>query len=152
MSDPVAAREALLLEAIGEASNVFDAMERLIPEIQAAGREIARATTVLDNGLAAFDAHVTALAEKTKVQTVKHILARTDEAALRSVELQARAMADAARVAFGAEIGAALQRLHPAEQKRTDRPERPWEPWLTHAAAAAVGSAATWILALRLGV
>ena len=42
---------------------------------------------------------------------VKHILARTEEAARQSADLQSRAMADAARVAFGADLGATLQRL-----------------------------------------
>jgi len=40
-------------------------------------------------------------AKRAKVQAVKHVLARTDEAARRSVELQARAMADAERHARG---------------------------------------------------
>jgi hypothetical protein len=152
MMYPSTAREAILVEALGEAAKVFRQGEALVPALDAARQALEEAHSGLAGQLAAFDAHVIALAEKTKVQAVKHILARTDEATHRSVELQARAMADAARVAFGGEIGAALQRLQPAEQKRTERPERPWEPWLTHAAAAAVGSAATWILALRLGV
>jgi type IV secretion system protein VirB3 len=76
----------------------------------------------------------------------KHILARSDEAAKRSIELQSRAMADAARVAFGSDLGAALQRL----QSLHERPGRRWEPWLTHAAAAATASAATWTLAVTL--
>ena len=100
----------------------------------------------LADQLAAFDAHVTALAEKAKVQVVKHILARTDDAARQSIEQQSRAMADAARVAFGADLGATLQRL----QALQNRPERRWEQWLTHAAAAATASAATWTLAITL--
>ena len=42
---------------------------------------------------------------------MKHILTRTEEAARQSADLQSRAMADAARVAFGADLGATLQRL-----------------------------------------
>jgi hypothetical protein len=55
-------------------------------------------------------------------------------------------MADAARVAFGADLGATLQRL----QALQTRPAHRWEPWLTHAAAAATASAATWTLAITL--
>jgi hypothetical protein len=90
------------------------------------------------------------LTEKAKVQAVKHILLRTDEAARRSIELQGRAMADAARVAFGGEFGATLQRLQSALQAPIERPDRRWERWLTHAAAAATASAVTWTLAVML--
>ena len=100
--------------------------------------------------VAAFEAQVTALTERAKVQAVAHVLARTDEAARRSIEFQARAMADAARVALGAELGATLQRLQAAAQPRPDAPRRRWEPWLTHAAAAATASAATWTVAIML--
>jgi hypothetical protein len=100
----------------------------------------------LRGSLAGFETQVLALVEKAKVQAVKHILARTDEAARQSIEQQSRAMADAARVAFGADLGATLQRL----QSLQKRPERRWEQWLTHAAAAATASAATWTLAITL--
>ena len=59
-------------------------------------------------------------------------------------------MADAARVAFGAELGATLQRLQAAAQPRADVAARRWEPWLTHAAAAATASAVTWTVAIML--
>ena len=96
--------------------------------------------------MAAFEAHVLALTEKSKVVAVKHILARTGDAARQSADLQSRAMADAARVAFGAELGAALQR----RQSLHERPGRRWEQWLTHAAAAAIASAGTLMLTVTL--
>lgn len=150
MSDPVSAREALLIEAIGEAANLIESVDRLVPELQEIGREIARASAGLHDALAAFEAQVLALTEKSKVVAVKHILARTDEAARRAVDLQARAMADAARVAFGAELGATMQRVQSALQALIERPGGRWERWLTHAAAAATASAATWTLGVML--
>jgi hypothetical protein len=150
VNDPVAAREALLIEAIGEAANLIESVERLTPEFQEVGREIDRASAGLRDSLAGFEAQVLALTEKAKVQAVKHILARTDEATRRSIDLQGRAMADAARVALGAELGATLQRLQSAIQPLVGRPGRRWEQWLTHAAAAATASAATWTLAVML--
>jgi hypothetical protein len=150
VNDPVTAREALIIEAIGDAANLIESMERLTPELQEIGREIDRAGAGLRESLVRFEAQVLALTEKAKVQAVKHILARTDEAARRSIELQGRAMADAARVAFGAEIGASMQGLQSALQPLHERPERRWERWLTHAAAAATASAATWTLAVVL--
>ena len=146
MSDPVSAREALLIEAIGEVSNLIDSVDRLTPELQEMRCEIDRASTGLRESLAAFEGQVLALTEKSKVVAVKHILARTEEAARQSAEMHSRAMADAARVAFGAEVGAALQRL----KSLHERPERRWEQWLTHAAAAATASAGTLMLTLTL--
>ena len=146
MSDPVTAREALLIEAIGEVSNLIDSVDRLTPELQEMRCEIDRASTGLRDSLAAFEGQVLALTEKSKVVAVKHILARTEEAARQATALHSRAMADAARVAFGAEVGAALQRL----KSLHERPERRWEQWLTHAAAAATASAGTLMLTLTL--
>ena len=146
MSDPVTAREALLIEAIGEVSNLIDSVDRLTPELQEMRCEIDRASTGLRESLAAFEAQVLALTEKSKVVAVKHILAHTQEAARQATALHSRAMADAARVAFGAEVGAALQRLKALHE----RPERRWELWLTHAAAAATASAGTLMLTLTL--
>ncbi|MDP3085066.1 MAG: hypothetical protein Q8N44_15435 [Rubrivivax sp.] len=146
MSDPVTAREALLIEAIGEVSNLIDSVDRLTPELQEMRCEIDRASTGLRESLAAFEGQVLALTEKSKVVAVKHILAHTQEAARQATALHSRAMADAARVAFGAEVGAALQRLKALHE----RPERRWELWLTHAAAAATASAGTLLLTLTL--
>ena len=150
MSDPVAAREALIIEAIGEVANLLDSIQRLTPEIQEVGREIGRANEGLVNSLAAFESQVIALTERTKVHTVKHILARTDEAARQSIESQARAMADAARVAFGAEIGGALHRMQSTSQRVVEPTGWRWDQWLTHLAAAAIAAAATWVLAVSL--
>lgn len=148
MNEPVGAREALLIEAIGEMVNLIDAVDRLTPELRAASREIEQAGEGLRGSLAGIDAQVLALTEKAKVVAVKHILTRTEEAARQSIEQQSRAMADAARVAFGAELGATLQRLQSLQARAGPR----WEPWLTHAAAAATASAATWTLAITLGI
>jgi hypothetical protein len=135
MMQPNTTREVLIVEALGEAA-------KLIRQVQA----LADAHSGLAGQLAAFEAHVLALTEKSKVVAVKHILARTEDAARQSAEVHSRAMADAARVAFGAEVGAALQRL----KSLHERPERRWERWLTHAAAAATASAGTLMLTLTL--
>jgi len=146
MTHPSTTREALIVEALGEAEKLIRQVEALAPALDQSRQALADAHSGLAGQLAAFEAQVLALTEKAKVQAVKHILARTDEAARRSIELQSRAMADAARVAFGADLGAAMQRL----QSLHERPGRRWEQWLTHAAAAATASAATWTLAVIL--
>jgi hypothetical protein len=150
MTHPTTVREALIVEALGEAAKLIRQVEALAPVMDESRQALADAHSGLANQLAAFEAQVTALTEKAKVQAVTHILARTDEAARRSVELQGRAMADAARVAFGVEIGTTMQRLQSALKPLIERPERRWERWLTHAAAAATASAVTWMLTIIL--
>jgi len=141
MTYPNTTREVLIVEALGEAAKLIRQVEALAPALDQSRQALADAHSGLAGHLAAFETQVLALAENAKVQVVKHILARTDEAAHRSIDVQSRAMADAARVAFGADLGATLQRL----QSLHERPGRRWEQWLTHAAAAATASAATWM-------
>lgn len=150
MTHPSTMREALIAEALDDAAKLLRQVEALAPALDQSRQALADAHSGLAGQLAAFEARVTALTERAKVQAVAHVLARTDEAARRSIELQARAMADAARVALGAELGATLQRLQAAAQPRPDAPRRRWEPWLTHAAAAATASAVTWTVAIML--
>lgn len=146
MNSPHTTREALIVEALGEAAKLIRQVEALAPALDQSRQALADAHSGLAGQLAVFQARVLALTEKAKVVAVKHILTRTEEAARQSADLQSRAMADAARVAFGAELGAAIQRL----QSLSERPQRRWEAWLTHAAAAATASAATWTLAIML--
>ena len=143
---PNTTREVLIVEALGEAARLIRQVEALAPVLDESRQALADAHSGLVGQLAAFEAHVLALTEKSKVVAVKHILARTEEAARQSAELHSRAMADAARVAFGAEIGAALQRL----KSLHERLEQHWEPWLTHAATAVTASAGTLMLTLTL--
>lgn len=148
MTHPNTTREVLIVEAIGEAAKLIRQVEALAPALDRSRQELADAHSGLSGQLAAFETQVLALTEKAKVIAVKHVLTRTEEAARQSADLQSRAMADAARVAFGADLGATLQRL----QSLHARPGPRWEPWLTHAAAAATASAATWTLAITLWV
>jgi hypothetical protein len=150
MTHPSTTREALIVDALGEAAKLIAQVEALAPALDLSRQALADAHSGLASQLAAFESQVAALSEKAKVQVVQHILARTDEAARRSVDLQARAMADAARVAFDSEIGATLQRLQATALTAAAPPRSRWEPWLTHAAAAATASAVTWAVAVTL--
>jgi cell division septum initiation protein DivIVA len=151
MNHPATAREALIVEAIGEVAKLIKDVEALAPILNESCRALQQASNSLRDELAGFERRIAAIAENAKAQTVKYIAARTNEAAGRSIEQQSRAMADAARVAFGAELGATMQRLQTTLQLLLERRESLWERWLTHAAAAMAGSAATWALALSVG-
>lgn len=151
MTEPTTAREALIVEAIGDVARLIQDVEALSPALGETCRTLEQATTALREELARFEARMAAITEQAKAQTVKHLAARVDEASRHSIDQQSRAMADAARLAFGAEAGAAVQRLRAALQPLIEHQRRSLEQWLTHLVVAAVASAATLALALNVG-
>ena len=150
MNGPGSAREALIAEVVGDLARMLDRAEALERSMALSRQALADAHGRLSDQLATFEAQVTALTERAKVQAVKHILARTDEAARQSIDQQGRAMADAARVAFGAELGATMQRLQLTLRQLVDRRLQRWDRWLAHAGVAATASAVTWVTAAWL--
>jgi len=154
MTAPNTAREVLIAEAIGELGRLLDRAEALHPQMAASHQALvsahAQLAAQLAEQLAAFDAQLTALTEKAKAAAVRHILARTDEAARRSVDTQTRVMVEAAQAAFKAEVEPALRRLVTSLQRLMDQVDRPWDLWLTHAATAAssavTSAAVTWFI------
>lgn len=151
MSDRATAREALIAEAIGDVAKLLREVEAVAPALDETCQALLLANTSLRDELSGFERRMAAITENAKTVTAKHLAARADEAARRSIDQQSRAMADAARVAFGAELGATLQRLQATLQPLIERRVQRWghwETWLTHAAAAALAAGATWALAL----
>jgi hypothetical protein len=151
-ADPTTAREALIVEAVGEAARLIRQVEALAPVLHSTSQALLQADQHLRGTLSGFEGRMAAITENAKTRTAHYLAARVDEAARQSIEQQSRVMADAARVAFGAELGATLQRLQSALRPLIERSERRWERWLTHAAAAAVSATVTWALAVLLGV
>jgi len=143
VNDPVSAREALLIEAIGDMANLIDSVERLTSEIQERGRAFDRANEGLHDSLTRFEAQVIELSENAKVQTVRHMLARTDEATRIGIEAQAQAMAKAAKQLFDSRVDPRIQQLARVITHQVDRFGNPWERWLIHAATALIASAAS---------
>ncbi|MEO6743924.1 MAG: hypothetical protein ABIN08_05510, partial [Caldimonas sp.] len=133
---------------IGDVARLLDRLEAIAPVLEDLRRGLLHAAEGLDARIGAFETRVSAIAENAKVQTVKHMAMRTDEAARKSIDLQSRAMADAARVAFGVELGATMQRLQTALQPLLDRRQRRWGLWLSHAAIVAASSATTFALTM----
>ncbi|WP_428424468.1 hypothetical protein [Methylibium sp.] len=147
MNRPSTAREALIVEAIGEVAALIDRVEAVARSMDAARQVLVQASAELASQVVAFESRMTAVTENAKVQAVRHIARRTDEVARSSLDTQTRAMEEAARALFRSEIGPTLQRLVMPLQHLADSGAHPWERWLTHAATAAVASALTWALA-----
>jgi hypothetical protein len=148
MNAPGSIREALIAEAIGDLGRMIEQAQALQKSMTDSRQALVEAHGQLARQLVTLDAQLSTFTEKAKTHVVKHIQQRTEEAARRSAELQQQAMADAARVAFGVELGTALHQLRSALEPPAQGRWPRWESWLTHAAAAATGSAATWTLAI----
>ncbi len=139
MNNPSTTREALILEALGEAARLIRQVEALAPALDESCQTLAEARGGLAGQLATFQAQILALTEKAKVQAVRHILASTDDA----VEAQAQAMAMAANRLFDSRVDPRIQQLVSVIARQVERLDHPWELWLTHAATALVSCVAT---------
>lgn len=148
MNRPSTAREALIVEAIGDVAQLIDRAEALTRAMEQSRQTLVQTGAQLASQLAGFESRMAAITDNAKIQAVQHIARRTNELALRLRDEQTRAMAEAARSLFATELGPTLQRLAVPLQHLVNRLERPWDHWLTHAATAAVASAATWVLAV----
>lgn len=150
MTRATTTREALIAEAVGETGRLLQQLEVLAPKLNEVCQAVLQADLQLHDTLAGFEPRMAAIAENAKRRTVYHLAAQVEESTQRSIEQQTRAMAEAARVAFGAELGATLQRLQAALQRLSEQPQRHWACWLTHLATGAAASATTWVLARHL--
>lgn len=147
MNLPGSAREVLIAEALGDLARLLERAEALQPAMLESRQALVEAHVRLTDQLATFETHVAALTERAKVQAVKHILARTDEAARQSVQMQTRAMTEAAQGIFKEEIRQVLQRRSLPQQHQL---QQRWGHLLGHAMTAAVASLLTWALAAHL--
>jgi hypothetical protein len=148
VTQPSTAREALIVEALGDIAQLVDRVEALAPVINDAQRTVVQASDHLLHRVVAFEAHMATITENAKNKTVEHIARRTDQLARQSLAQQTQAMTESARAICNAEIGTTLQRLASSVHtlaERVERAERPWLSWLTHAATAAVSACATTI-------
>lgn len=149
MSGPSTAREAFIAETLGEVAALLDRAEAVAHTLDASRLALIQARVELAGQLAAFENRMAAISENAKLQAVKHIARRTDEMARSSLDAQARAMEEAARALFRAEVGPSLQRLVVPLQNvagLASRSARPWERWVTHSATAVLASALTLAL------
>lgn len=153
MSGPSTAREAFIVETLGEVAALLDRVEAVAPALDISRLALIDASTALAGQVAAYERRMAGITENAKVQAVKHIARRTDELARSSLDAQTRAMEEAARTLFRTEVGPALQRVALPLRQLTElarRGARPWQHWLTHAATAVLASALTLALAAWL--
>lgn len=151
MNRPTTAREALIVEALGDVAHLVGRVEALAPAMDEARRALDQASAGLARQAETFERKMSALAENAQTQAVRHIARRTDALTRDSMDTQARAMAEAARALFAAEVHPALQHLALPLRQMVARLDRPWLPWLSHAATAVVASIVTSAVILYFG-
>ena len=146
MKPPSTAREALIVEVIGDVAGLLDRVEALMPALDASRQASADAGAQLAAGLEALEDRMAAITETARTQVVQHVVRCTEEAARRAQETQSRVIAEAAREVFRVEVERSLRHLATTVQAASFRRRPTWEAWLTHAATAVAASAATWVL------
>jgi len=149
---PTTAREALIAEALGDVAQLVDRVEALAPAMDEARQALDQTSAALARQAEAFERRMSALAENAQTLAVRHIARRTAALTRESMDAQSRAMADAARALFAAEIHPALQHLALPLRQMVARMNRPWLTWLSHAATAVVSSIITSAVILYLGL
>ena len=152
MNQPTTAREALIAEALGDIAHLLDRVESLTSATDSRRLALEQASAQLDARLGTFGAGMSFLTHQAKTKAVEHILQRTGEVARQTVEAQTRAMEEAARLAFAAQVEPMLARINASFRRIAHRVDRPWDLWLTHAATAAVSAVFTWLLTLTIPV
>lgn len=144
MNRPTTAREALIVEALGEVALLLDRIESLTSSMEVGRLALANASAELGDRLKAFEAGIASVSQKVQASAAEQLVRRAVKATSDSIETQTRSMNAAARLAFSEQVDSNLARLTASLQQVLQRVDRPWDLWLTHAATAAVSAAVTW--------
>jgi DNA anti-recombination protein RmuC len=143
MNPPSSAREALIVEALGEVARLLDRVEALTLSVDTTRTALECASAQLNRDLAALGADLQVVAHHAKVGVVEHVLKCVNKATSDTMAAQARAMASAARLAFSEQADSNLARLNKLLGQVVHRVDRPWETWMTHVATAVASSLVT---------
>jgi hypothetical protein len=141
------AREALIIEAIGEVARLINQVEALAPEMEETCQALHRSDAKLQQTLAGFEARLAAISERAKTQAVQDLRTHLKDSAQQvGVQLYG-ALAAAAQQAFQGQIGATvkgqqlvLKDLQALLQELAQQRDERWIPWATHAAATCLGA------------
>jgi hypothetical protein len=148
MSAPSTAREALVAEAIGDAAQLLDRVEQLLPALEGARLALTSADAALVVRIEALEKRMASIIATTTTETVEHLALQARLMAVRSVESQRVAMADVARRLFSEQVELAVARLAASLDRRAGLLGGKGRHWLGYIATALVASMATWVVAV----
>jgi len=143
MTSPSSAREALIVEALGDVARLLDRVEALTLSADSTRIALECASAQLTRDLASLGTDIQVIAHQAKVGVVEHVLKRVNKAAGDVMAAQAQAMASAARLAFSEQADSNLARLTKLLGQVPYRVDRPWETWMAHVATAVASSLVT---------
>lgn len=146
MNGPRTAREALIVEALGEVALLLDRVEALTTSMDAGRLALGNASAELSGRLNDFETRMASVTRQVQTRAIEHIVHRIGKATSDAVETQASAMQTAARLAFSGQVDSQVARLTKALQRASERADRPWEHWLTYVATAVASAAVTWLV------
>jgi hypothetical protein len=141
--NPNTAREVLIAEAIGDLARLLQQADALALTMERAHQAVSKANADLRDHLAAFEGRVNTISEAAKTKVVRYMAANADHATRLAIDLQSRAMADAAKVAFGTEFDNTMQRMQSALRLLFDLRTRQKDRWAELGIAFATGSIST---------
>lgn len=147
MIQPVSAREALIVEAIGELQLLLDRLEAVAPALESASKELGDVSAGLAGQANAIETRIAACADAATALAVKHVARQAHEIARTASCAETQAMQAAGRALFQAELGPALHRLA-GSIDTVQRRASMWQTgWGAIAITAVTTSALTWVLA-----
>ena len=133
------AREALIVEVIGDVAKLIDRVEALTPVMDASQKRLVAAAIRLGGDLEPFKARLAQVVTQTENAAVEHVRRCTAQIAAESMRKQRQAMDDAARAIVEREIGPPLRQLASTLQTLVERTRRPqWATWATYAATGTI--------------
>lgn len=144
MNAPSTAREALIVEALGDVATLLERVEVLTSSMEVARLAMDNAGAELGDRLKNFESGLSSVTQQVRAKAVEHIVRRAAESTSLTIEKQARAMNTAARLAFSTQVDSSLAQLATTLRQALHRVDRPWDVWLTHAATAAASAVITW--------
>lgn len=146
MTQPISAREALIVEAIGELQLLLDRLEAVAPALEAASKELGDVSAGLAGQADAIEARIATCADAATALAVKHVARQAHEIARAASCAEAQAMQTAGRALFQAELGPTLQLLA-GSINTIQRRASMWQAgWGAIAITAVTTSALTWVL------
>jgi 3-polyprenyl-4-hydroxybenzoate decarboxylase len=152
MSTPSSAREALLVEMLGEVATLLDRVDALIPVLHDGCETLSRAGADMNTKSEQAQVRIAALVEAASTHAIKHIARKTEAMARTTVEAETQVMKSAAQALFRTELSAALRQLsvavgHQATLLNTRR--RWWALAATAVAASLTSSMLTIFMMTR---
>ena len=86
MNGPATAREALIVEALGEVALLLDRVDAQVAAMEAGRKALGHASDALNGQLRTFETRMTSVTQLVQTRAVEHILRRSSRACQRRLE------------------------------------------------------------------